>query len=91
MAAGALDRPYPQRRIVIGKVDQALVALVGGGHSQLIKHRAGAGIDHGPGMGLDVGVDADDDVDDLGQTGHCVPPRLGADEGSGPGGATAGL
>jgi hypothetical protein len=30
-------------------------------------------------VGVDVGVDADDDVDDLsqiGQTGHCVPPKL---------------
>ena len=42
----------------------------------------GGSIDHGRGVGMDVGVDADDDIDHLtqiGQTGHCVLSFSGRD------------
>src|SRR5690606_371557 len=51
------------------------VAVRGGLHGDLIEHPTGADLDHGGRVGVHVGVDADDDVDDLaqiGQTGHCV-------------------
>lgn len=61
--------------MLVGELDQSGVAVRGGLDGDLIEHPAGAGLDHGGRVGVHVGVDADDDVDDLtqiGQTGHCV-------------------
>ena len=65
VAAGALDRPRPQRRVLVGELHQLGVAVGGGLDGDLVEHAAGAGVDRGRGVGVDVGVDADDDIDHL--------------------------
>lgn len=65
MAAGALDRPGPQDGVLVGELHQLGVPIRGGLDGDLVEHTAGPGVDDGCGMGVDVGVDADDDIDHL--------------------------
>jgi hypothetical protein len=50
------------------------VAGWSGGHGYLGDHRAGGGEDHGGGMGVLVGVDPDDELDEVCQHGHALTP-----------------
>jgi hypothetical protein len=68
--AGALDRPGPQPAVLAGEVDQFLAAVGVGGHGDLGEDPAGACINHRGAAGMHVGVDPDDDLGDLLQTGH---------------------
>ncbi|WZU35797.1 hypothetical protein Rruber_05310 (plasmid) [Rhodococcus ruber] len=68
--AGALDRPHSQCAVLVGEVHQILVAIDSGRHGDLAENSAGAGGDRRSGVGVDVGVDSDDDVDDVSQNGH---------------------
>ena len=65
VAAGALDRPRTQHGVLIGELHQLLVAIGRGLDGDLAEHTTGAGIDRGRGVGVDMGVDADDDIDHL--------------------------
>ena len=82
MAAGALDRPGPQRRVVVGELHQLGIALGCRLDRDLVEDTTGRGVDHGRGVSVDVGVDADDDIDHLtqiGQTGHAFSPSPDGD------------
>ena len=72
MPAGAFNRPSPQHGVRACEVHEGLVALGGSLHRQLTQHPTGAGIDRRRAMGLHVGVNPDDDLDDLGQTSSCA-------------------
>jgi hypothetical protein len=88
VAAGTLDRPRPKGGVLVGELHQAGVAVCGGLDGHLGEDAAGAGVNGRGGMGVDVGVDADDDVDQLtqiGQTGHAFSPLPERGRGSGPG------
>lgn len=65
VAAGALDGPSPQRGVAVGELHQPCVPVGVGRDGDLAEDGAGAGIDRGGGVGVDVGVYANDDVDDL--------------------------
>ena len=65
MATGSLDRPGPQRRVVVGEFHQLAVALGCCLDGDLVKDSTSRGVDHGRRVGADVGVDADDDIDQL--------------------------
>jgi hypothetical protein len=65
VAAGALDGPRPQRGLLVGELHELGVAVSGGLDGEPIEHAAGPRIDRGRGVGVDVGVDADDDIDHL--------------------------
>ena len=87
VAAGPLDRPGPQHRVVVGELHQLGIALGCRLDGDLVEDTTSRSIDHGRGVGMDVGVDADDDIDHLAQIGQTVhafsPSRTG--RGSGPG------
>jgi hypothetical protein len=68
--AGALDGPGPQPGMLVGEIHQGLVAIRGGWHRQLGQHAAGAGIDRRGAVTVHVGVDPDDDLGEILQTGH---------------------
>jgi hypothetical protein len=51
--------------VVVGELDQLGVALRCCFDGDLVEDTTGRGIDHGRGVGVDVGVDADDDIDHL--------------------------
>jgi hypothetical protein len=74
VAGGALDRPGPQRRVLggdlLGELHQLLIALGGRLDGDLCDHTTGVSIDRGRGMGQDVGVDTDHDIDNLRQLHH---------------------
>jgi hypothetical protein len=76
VTAGALDRPRPQREVLVGELGQPLVAVCGGLDSDLTEHRASACLDRSRRVGVHVGVDPDDDIDDIPQTGHAFSPCL---------------
>ena len=65
VATGALDRPGPQRGVVVGELHELGIALGCRLHRDLVEDTTGRGVDHGRGVGVDVGVDADDDIDHL--------------------------
>jgi hypothetical protein len=56
--------------VLLGQCDELDVAVGVGGHGHPGQHATGAGIEHRGGMGVFVGVDADDDLDQLCQHGH---------------------
>jgi hypothetical protein len=69
---GALDRPHPLPTVLVGQLQELPVAIWGGGRGQVGQGLAGGrGQDRG-GVGLLVGVDADDDLDGVCQHGHRV-------------------
>jgi hypothetical protein len=72
VAAGALDRPHPQATVLVGQLQQLLVASRSGRHRHGGGGRAGGHDHHGGGVGVLVGVDADDDLDGVCQHGHRV-------------------
>jgi hypothetical protein len=74
VAAGALDGPHPQAAVPVGQLDQGGVAVRVGVHGQVLNGGAGRCGQHRRGVGVLVGVDADDDIDDVCEHGHCVPP-----------------
>ena len=65
VTAGPFDRPRSQRRVVVGELHQLAIALGGCFDGDLVEDTTGRSIDHGRGVGVDVGVDADDDIDHL--------------------------
>ena len=74
VAAGALDRPHPLARLLVGQLEQLAVAGRGRRHRRLVDHGAG-GRDHNRGgVGVLVGVDPDDEVHQLCQHGHALTP-----------------
>jgi hypothetical protein len=72
VASGALDRPDPLAWLLGGQGQQLLVAGRRGRHRRLVDHRTGGRGHDGEGVGVLVGVDPDDDIDNLCQRGHCV-------------------
>jgi hypothetical protein len=72
VAAGALDRPDPLAWLLGGQGQQLLVAGRRGRHRRLVDHRTGGRGHDGEGVGVLVGVDPDDDIDEVCQHGHCV-------------------
>ena len=62
---GPLDRPGPQHGVLVGELHQLGIAIRGGFDGDLAEYPAGGSINHGRGVGMDVGVDADDDIDHL--------------------------
>jgi hypothetical protein len=72
VAAGAFDRPHALARLLVGQCQQLAVAGRGGRHRCLGDHRTGGGGHDRSGVGVLVGVDPDDELDDLCQHGHRV-------------------
>jgi hypothetical protein len=70
VAAGALDRPPTQASMLLGQCDQRGVAVLVGGHGDRGQHRAGVDRDQHRGVGIGVGVDPDDELDQFCQHGH---------------------
>jgi hypothetical protein len=72
IAAGAFDRPHPLALVLVGELEELLVAVGSGGHGQAGQALTGGrGQDRG-GVAVLVGVDADDDLDGVCQHGHRV-------------------
>ena len=63
MTAGPLDRPSPQDRVVVGELHQLGIALSCRLDRDLLEDTTSRSINHGRAVGMDVGVDADDDID----------------------------
>ena len=63
VAAGPLDRPGPQHRVLVGELHQLGIALGCRLDGDLIEDTTGRGIHHRGGVGVHVSVDADDDID----------------------------
>jgi hypothetical protein len=74
VAAGALDRPDPLARLSTGERKQLPVASRGGRHGHLLDHRAADCQDDRGSMGVLVGVDPDDELDEVCQHGHALTP-----------------
>jgi hypothetical protein len=72
IAAGALDRPDPSAGLATGQLQQLLIAGWGSRHGHLLDYRAGGRGHHRGGVGVLVGVDADDDLDGVCQHVHRV-------------------
>jgi hypothetical protein len=72
VTTGPLDRPSAQHRVVVGELHQLGIALGCRLDGDLVKDTTSRSIDHGRGVGMDVGVDADDDIDHLAQIGQTV-------------------
>lgn len=65
VTAGALDRRRAQGSVLVDELHQFGVAIGGGVDGDLLEHAAGTSVDDGRGVGVDVGVDADSDIDHL--------------------------
>ena len=65
VTSGPLDRPGPQRRVVVGELHQLGITLGCFLDGDLVENTTSRGVHHGRGVGMDVGVDADDDIDHL--------------------------
>jgi len=68
--------------VVVGELHQPAIALGCRIDGDLAQDTTSGSVDHGRAVGMDVGVDADDDIDHLtqiGQTGHCVLSFSGRD------------
>jgi hypothetical protein len=55
VTAGALGRPRPQSRVLVGEPHQLGVAISGGLDGDVVEDAAGAGIDRSCRVGVDVG------------------------------------
>lgn len=86
VAACALDSPGPAPRVHVSERDKLLVALGRRLDGQLAEDAASPRIDGGGAVRHDVGVDADHDVDNLGQTVHAFLLARRDVVGSGPDG-----
>ena len=51
--------------MVVGELHQLAIALGCRLYGDLVQDRTGGSIDHGRAVSMDVGVDADDDIDHL--------------------------
>jgi hypothetical protein len=65
--------------VLVGQAQQLPVAGLGRRHGRLGDHGAGGGRDDRGGVGVLVGVDADDDLDELCQHVHRVDSLPGDD------------
>jgi hypothetical protein len=74
VAAGAFNRPHTLTLMLVSQLEQLPVAGWGGWHRHLLDHRTGRGDDHRGGMGVLVGVDPDDELDEVCQHGHALTP-----------------
>jgi hypothetical protein len=74
IAAGALDRPHPPTLLPIGQPQQLLVAGRGGRHGGLLEHGAANCLNNRGGVGVLVGVDPDDELDEVCQHSHALTP-----------------
>jgi hypothetical protein len=63
VAAGPFDRPRPQRRVVVSELHELGIALGCRLDGDLRQDATGRGVQGRRGVGVDVGVDADDDID----------------------------
>ena len=70
VTAGPLDRPRPQRRMAVLELHQLGIALSARLDSDLVEDTTRPSINHSRSVGIDVGVDADDDIDHLTQIGQ---------------------
>jgi hypothetical protein len=84
VASRALHRPGPQRPVGLGEPQQCLIASGVGRHGRLGQHRAGGRGDDRGGVGVFVGVDADDDLDLLCEHGQLRSPLTRDGRGPGP-------
>jgi hypothetical protein len=75
VAAGALHRPGAQAGVLLGQGNQLAVAVRVGGHGRSGQHGPVSCIKDRGGVCLTVGVDADDDLDQLCQHGHAFSPH----------------
>jgi hypothetical protein len=92
VAAGALDRPHPPPIVLVGQLQEPLVAVQAGGHGQGGHALAGTRDHNRRGVGVLVSVDADDDLDESASMCIALAPCPDADVvGAGPGRSTAGL
>jgi hypothetical protein len=76
VAAGPLDRPGPQRRVVVGELDELGIALGCRLDGDLVEDTTGRGVEDRRGVGMYVGVYADDDIDHFAQIGQTA--KLGS-------------
>lgn len=79
VTTGPLDRPSLRHRVIVGELHQFGIALSCCLDGDLVQDTTGRRIDHSRGVGVNVGVDADDEVDHLaqiGQTVHAFSPSL---------------
>ncbi len=72
VAAGSLDRPGPQTRVLARELNECLVSLGGRLDGDLGEHPAGPGASCRGAGRRDVGVDADHNVSDLRETVHAL-------------------
>ena len=72
MASGALDRPGPKAFVITRELDKLVIALRCRLDGDLAEHPTGVRINRCRAVGSYVGVDADHDVDDFGQTVHAL-------------------
>jgi hypothetical protein len=79
IAAGAFNRPDTLARLLLGQGQQLAVAGRSGRRRCLGDHRPGGGGDDRGGGGLLVGVDADDELDEVCQHVHRVDSVPGVD------------
>jgi hypothetical protein len=92
IATGALDRPHSSTILSVSEPQQLPVAGRGCRHGRLVDHRAADRLDDRRGVGVLVGVDPDDELDNLCQHSHALTPCPDVDvDGIGPDRRTAGL
>ena len=65
VTAGAFDRPGPQGGVFAGELHQLGIARGCRRHGELAEDTTGRAVDNRSGVGMDVSVDADHDIDDL--------------------------
>src|SRR3954453_7506728 len=65
VTTGPLNRPCPQRRVIVGELHQLGIALDCRLDGDLVENTTSCGVHHGCGVGMHVSVDADDDIDQL--------------------------
>jgi hypothetical protein len=92
VATGAFDRPHPPTVVSVGELQQLPVAGRGGRHGHLLEHGAANCLNDRGGVGVLVGVDPDDELDEVCQHSHALTPCPDVDvDGSVRTGRTAGL
>jgi len=72
VAAGSLDRPGPQARLLVRELNQRLVARGSRLDGHLGQHPAGPGMNCRGAMGCHMSINADHHVDDLRETIHAL-------------------
>ena len=65
IAAGPFDCPDPNLGVLVSELDQLAETGRVGGHGQIAELGASASVHDADGVGVFVGVDTNDDVDDL--------------------------